>query len=240
MATGSIAVALLAGLLSTLSPCVLPLLPLVFGAAASESRLGPFALASGLAVSFVTIGVSASAVLLSLGFRPELLHYAAAAMLLLLGLTLIVPAAEMRLAMAAGPVGNWAEKRFGGFVPSGLKGQFALGLLLGAAWSPCVGPTLGAATLMAARGQNLAQVASVMAVFGVGSAAPLLVLGMLSREASLRWRGRLLAAGRSGKLLLGSFLIAVGGLILSGLDHRLEAVLVAATPQWLVDLTTRL
>ena len=63
----------------------------------------------------------------------------------LIGLVLIVPAAQTRLAVAAGPVSNWTESRFGGFSTAGLLGQFGVGVLLGAVWSPCVGPTLGAA-----------------------------------------------------------------------------------------------
>ena len=64
---------------------------------------------------------------------------------------------------------------------SGLAGQFAVGLLLGAVWSPCVGPTLGAASLLASQGKDLPQVALTMVVFGIGAAVPLILLGLLSR-----------------------------------------------------------
>ena len=151
----------------------------------------------------------------------------------------MVPSFQERIAVAAGPVSNWTEARFGNFTTTGLGGQFALGLLLGAVWSPCVGPTLGAASLMAARGENLGQVALTMTVFGIGAALPLLVLGLLSREAMLRWRARLMDAGRMGKLVLGALLILMGALVLAGWDKRLEAWLVAISPEWLTDLTTR-
>ena len=78
-----------------------------------------------------------------------------------------------------------------------------------------------------------------MTAFGIGAALPLLLLGLLSREALLRWRGRLLEAGRGGKMLLGVVLLAIGILIVSGLDKRLEAALVEASPAWLTELTTR-
>ena len=94
--------------------------------------------------------------------------------------------------------------------PTGLAGQFGLGLLLGAVWSPCVGPTLGAASLLAAKGENLGQVAITMLAFGIGAALPLMLLGFLSREAMMRWRGRLMEAGRGGKTLLGVLLLAIG------------------------------
>ncbi|WP_333835202.1 cytochrome c biogenesis CcdA family protein [Rubrimonas sp.] len=126
----------------------------------------------------------------------------------------------------------------GGFSTAGLREQTRVGLLLGVVWAPCVGPTLGAASLMAARGETLGQVAATMLAFGVGAAIPLLAIGMLSRDVLSRWRGRLLAAGGAGKRVMGAVLLLVGVLMLSGLDKRAEAWLVEASPAWLTRLTT--
>jgi cytochrome c-type biogenesis protein len=235
----TLGLALLAGILSTLSPCVLPLLPLVLGAAVSEHRLGPAALAAGLALSFVVIGLFVALFGFAIGLDLDVFRSVAAVLLIAIGGVLMLPRLQTRLAVAAGPVSNWAQSRAGGFSTSGVGGQFLLGLLLGAVWSPCVGPTLGAASLLAARGENIGEVALTMIAFGLGAALPLLVLGTLSREALMRWRDRLLTAGHSGKALLGVLLIAIGVLILSGLDKTLETVLVDASPAWLTNLTTR-
>jgi cytochrome c biogenesis protein CcdA len=163
----------------------------------------------------------------------------AAVLLIAIGVVLMVPRWQAQLAVAAGPVSNWTQSRPGGFSAGGLTGQFLLGVVLGAVWSPCVGPTLGAASLLAARGENIGAVTLTMVVFGLGAALPLLLLGLLSREALLRWRERLLAAGRGGKALLGALLLAIGVLILSGFDKKLETALVEASPAWLTELTTR-
>ena len=120
-----------------------------------------------------------------------------------------------------------------------LEDRFGVGLLLGAVWSPCVGPTLGAASLLAAQGSNLGYVAITMLMFGLGAALPLLLLGLLSRETLLRWRERLKAAGKTGKIAVGVILVAVGVLVISGLDKRIETVLVDLSPAWLTELTTR-
>lgn len=229
----------LAGLLSVLSPCVLPLLPLVLGAAATEHRLGPLALAAGLAFSFVAVGLFVAAIGFAIGLDGDLFRKIAAALLLALGLVLIVPAAQTRLATAGGPVSDWAERRYGGFSTAGLTGQFAVGLLLGAVWSPCVGPTLGAASLLAAQGRDLGSVALTMLMFGIGAALPLVALGMLSREILMRWRERMLGVGRGLKAALGVVLIVTSGLVLSGTDRALETLLVNASPDWLTALTTR-
>jgi len=78
-----------------------------------------------------------------------------------------------------------------------------------------------------------------MLVFGIGAGLPLLLLGLLSREAMTRWRSRLLSAGQVPKVGLGIVFVAIGALVLTGLDKSIEAPLVAASPQWLTDLTTR-
>lgn len=239
MTLGALALAALAGVLSVLSPCVLPLLPIVLGAAAAEHRWAPAALALGVALSFTVLGLFVSTVGFAIGLDAELFRRIAAALLLTLGIVLLVQPLQVRVAAAGSPISNTIEETFGRFSTQGVAGQFALGLLLGAVWAPCVGPTLGAASVLAARGENLGQVALTMAAFGIGAAAPLLVMGLLSREAMMRLRGRLLATGSKGKAVLGVLLIGVALLILTGLDKRVEAALVEASPAWLTDLTTR-
>jgi cytochrome c biogenesis protein CcdA len=234
-----IALALLAGTLSVLSPCVLPLIPIVLGAAVGEHRFGPAALAAGLALSFVAIGLFAATIGFSIGLDLDVFRSVAAVLLIVMGAVLLIPRVQAQVAAAAGPVGNWMQAQAGEVPGRGLGKQFTVGVLLGAVWSPCVGPTLGAASLLAARAENLGLVALTMFAFGIGAALPLLLIGMMSREAMSRWRGRLLAAGQGGKAAMGAILVATGLLILSGLDKRLEAILVAASPAWLTDLTTR-
>lgn len=239
MSLASVGLAGLAGILSTLSPCVLPLIPLVLGAAVGEHRHGPVALAAGLAVSFVAIGMFIATIGYALGLDAGYFRITGAVLLMAIGLVLLVPALQTQFAVVAGPISGWTDNRFGGFATTGLRGQFALGLLLGAVWSPCVGPTLGAASMLASRGEDLGQVSLVMTAFGVGAALPLLLLGLLSREAMVAWRGRLLDAGKAGKMALGGLLLALGLTIASGLDKRIETFLVDVSPAWLTELTTR-
>ncbi|MEQ1653312.1 MAG: cytochrome c biogenesis protein CcdA [Hyphomicrobium sp.] len=239
MATSSFLFAFIAGVLSSLSPCVLPLLPVVLGTAVSEHRLGPAALAAGLALSFVAIGMFVATIGFGIGADAALFRKGAAVLLIAAGLVLMVPRFQVAFAGAAGPLSNWADNRFGGFQTSGLSGQFALGLLLGAVWSPCVGPTLGAASVLASQGTDLGQVALVMGAFGIGAALPLLLLGMLSRQTLLAWRSKLMSAGSAGKVVLGALLLVIGVAILTGIDKNIEAALVAASPDWLTELTTR-
>jgi cytochrome c-type biogenesis protein len=234
----TLALAFAAGLLSILSPCVLPLVPIVLGTAIIAHPLGAVALAAGLSLSFTVLGLLLALVGFGLGIDAGMFRVAAAAIMIGLGAVLLVPAWQARLAAAGGPISDWADRRFGGFASSGLAGQFAVGLLLGAVWSPCVGPTLGAASLLASQGHDLLRVALTMAVFGIGAALPLILLGLLSRATLMGVRSRLMSAGKLGKGLLGATFIVIGVAIVSGADKRIEAALVAASPPWLTELTT--
>src|SRR6516164_11369726 len=218
MPIGSVLLAFVAGGLSILSPCVLPILPVVLGAAASEHKFGPVALAAGLTISFVIAGLFLATIGYSVGFDGDVLRYVAAVLIVAMGAVLILPLLQARLAVAGGPIASWTDRRFGRVRGGGLLSQFGIGVLLGVVWSPCVGPTLGTASLLAAQGRDLPQVGITMFVFGIGAALPLLALGVLSREAMLRWRHRLASAGQGLKAALGLLLIATGALALTGAD----------------------
>jgi cytochrome c biogenesis protein CcdA len=239
MTAGALALAFVAGLLSILSPCVLPILPVVLGAAASEQRWGPAVLAVGLAISFVAIGLFAATIGYSIGLDADVFRRAAAALMIVVGTVLLVPRFQARLALAGAPLASWGDRHFAGARGNGLAGQFWLGLLLGAVWTPCVGPTLGAASILAAQGRNLGQVGATMLAFGLGAALPLAALGALSRDALLRWRARLAAGGAGARAAFAILLVAIGLLVLTGLDKRVETFVVDHSPQWVTDLTTR-
>jgi cytochrome c-type biogenesis protein len=238
MAVGSIAFAVIAGLLSCLSPCVLPILPLVLGAAVAEHRWAPLALSGGLALSFTAVGLFVATVGFSLGLEAEVFRRLAAIVLIGFGLVMLIPRLQAAFVSSTSRFSAWAGGKSSGYAARGLSGQLLLGLLLGAVWSPCVGPTLGAASMMAAQGRNLGQVALTMMAFGIGAALPLLMLGLASRDAVARWRSRLLRTGRHGKAALGAIAGIAGLLILTGVDKSVEAAMVAASPAWLTRLTT--
>jgi cytochrome c-type biogenesis protein len=231
--------AFIAGTLTVLSPCVLPVLPMVLGAAAAQGRSGPVFLAIGLTMSFVTIGMFVALFGFAIGLDEGVFRQIAAMLMIAVGIVLAMPVLQTRLATAGGPISGWVNDRFAGADGTSNGGPFGLGLLMGAIWAPCVGPTLGAASVMAAQGENLLVVTLTMTLFGIGSALPLLILGFLSREVLMRWRGKMLSLGGGMKSLLGVLLVLTGFLVLSGFDKQAEAFLVETSPDWLTELTTR-
>ncbi len=228
----------LAGVLSTLSPCVLPLVPILMGSAASSHRLGPYALVGGLMVSFTAIGVVLGSLGATVGFEQDTLRVVGGTLLVLLGIVLFSTALQERFSVAISHLGI-GQNLLARFDLSGLHGQFLLGMLLGIVWSPCVGPTLGVAITLASQGQELVQVATVMLLFSLGAALPLLAISFISNKAMGKWRGRMLNAGQTAKKFFGAALLLVGILILTGADKSFEKWIVNVMPDWLVTLTTR-
>lgn len=230
---------LLAGVLSTLSPCVLPLVPILLGSATNAHPRAPLALAGGLAISYALIGTSLAWGGSTLGLDTSVFRGVGAAILGLLGLVLLSTSLQQNFASATSGLGNAGHQFLSRMRLDGLWGQFAVGLVLGVIWSPCVGPTLGAAIVLASQGAHLPQVALLMGLFGMGAALPVVVLAYLSRSAMLRVRGRLMQVGKNGKMILGAAMIVIAALILSGLDKPMESWLVEHSPAWLTTLTTR-
>lgn len=236
---GSYGFGFLAGLLSTLSPCVLPIIPILLGSAANAHPKAPLALAGGLAISYAIIGTGLAWAGSALNLDASLFRTVGAAILGLLGLVLLSGNLQQRFASATAGVGNAGNSLISRMQLDGLWGQFAIGMVLGVVWSPCVGPTLGAAVVLASQGSQLPQVALLMGAFGVGAALPVVALAYISRSAMMKMRGKLMQAGKAGKSILGIIMIALAATILSGADKRVEAWLVDQSPAWLTRLTTQ-
>lgn len=227
-----------AGALSTLSPCALPLLPVLAASALSAHRFGNLALAAGLGTSFTAVGLFVATVGSTIGLTGDMFRVFAAVLMVGFGILMASGMLQHLFARAFSPVGDAAQRLLTGIRGDGLAGQFSIGMLLGVVWSPCVGPTLGAASTLASQGQDLVHIAALMAVFGMGASLPLLALGAMSRMTIAKLRGGLGRFGRIGRGVLGGLFVAVGALILSGTDKALQATLLSHSPDWLVQLTT--
>jgi cytochrome c-type biogenesis protein len=236
----AVPLALAAGVLGIVSPCVWPLVPVVTSSAAAGSRTGPFYLALGMSLAFAGAGTVVTLLLVSSGLDPELLRYVAAVLLTLVGLTLLVrrmsDGLTLRLAgLTAGRGGDGGAATSSGRAPSG-PAQFGVGALLGVVWLPCVGPTLGAAIALASMGQSMGTAFIVMLAYGIGTAGVLLAAGLLSGSMLSRWRPQLLSGGGFGRKLLGSTLLLLGVLVLTGFDKVLETMAVGFIPAWIFTL----
>lgn len=234
---GTYALGFLAGMATLLSPCVLPILPILLASALSRHWWGGAMLAFGLAVSFALAGTLLATLGASVGLDAATLRTLSASLMVLFGAVMLLPPLQRAFARFTARLGNKGQQVLGAVHGEGGLSQFLIGLLLGLVWSPCVGPTLGAATTLAAQGRNLPQIALLMLLFGLGAGLPLLVLSTVPGAAMVRVRGALLSVGGAMKSVLGACFVVIGVMVLSGLDHRFEALVLSISPDWLTQFT---
>lgn len=229
-----------AGLLTLINPCVLPVLPIILGSALRQERLGPFALAAGMSVAFVTLGVAIAAVGPAIGLDADRTAQAGALAMIAFGLVLLTPALNVKFAAATAGFSGEAERQRETVSNHGLAGHFVGGALLGAAWSPCIGPTLGGAISLASQGRSLLWATAIMASFALGASTVILVLAYGTREAIARRQDSFRRIAAKSKWAMGVALIAVGVIIFFGLHRYIEGWALSVLPVWLQDLSVSL
>ena len=226
-----------AGLLTLLNPCVLPVLPIVLGSALQADRRGPLALAAGMSVSFVAFGLTVASIGPAIGLDQQTLTLVGAGLMVGFGLVLVVPTLGQRFEMATAGIASGADTRLDGMDLSGLRGQFLGGLLLGAVWSPCIGPTLGGAIALASQGESLLRATAIMVFFALGVSTLILGLGLGAQTALRRRANALRGLAERSKPLMGALFIGVGVMLLLGVHHIIEAWAIDVMPTWLLDLS---
>jgi cytochrome c-type biogenesis protein len=235
----AIPLATLAGGLTILSPCILPIAPVVLTSALTQHKFGPLALSLGLGLSFALVGVALALGEAAFGFDGDVVRQIGGVAMLVVGALTFLPKSVDVFSLAAGPVSTWAAQTAAPIKGDGLAGQFGLGALLALVWSPCVGPTLGAAFALSSQGQNLAMAGATMLAFGLGASGALLALGYLVRGSIKQHRPTLNALSKHGRTILGVSMLVVGILVLTKLDEAFGRFIVTASPDWIVTLTTR-
>ena len=234
------ALSVVAGALTTLSPCVFPLLPLIVGGAVQRHRAAPVAMGLGMAVTFTLIGLLVGGLGGSLSLAPDGVRHVGAWLLIVFGVVMLVPVLERRFSNWMTPLASSANSAGARLDGGALVNAFALGGLLGLVWSPCAGPLLGSTLALVATAGGAPRGALLLGLFGLGAALPLVGAAYASRAGFGRLRAWVLAHAGAAKRAMGGLLLLVGLLILTGGDHALEAWVNDRLPDaWLV-LTTRL
>jgi cytochrome c-type biogenesis protein len=230
--------AFFAGTLTVINPCILPLLPIVVAAAFANGKLGAAALLAGLVAGFATLGVIVNATGALFGVGENTLRVAVAVLLVIFAAVLLIPALERRFSNMVAPVGAAGANLAARASNYGIAGQFVVGILLGAIWAPCSGPSVGAALSLAAEAGGYLAAAGRMTAFALGAALVLFLVAIGARSLANR-SGGVMKVAPYAKKIAGSAFLLVGVLMLSGFDKHLEAGLVDLMPDWLVAFTTR-
>ena len=215
-----IAVAAIAGLATFLSPCVLPVLPVVAAASTTGGRRRPLGIAAGLAVAFVVFTLLASRVLAALGLPQNLLRNIAIGLLAVAGVALLVPELGEALGRAFQPLAARAGGRLA--QGDGFWSGVALGAGLALVWTPCAGPILAAVTALSAERRISAELVAITVAYAAGATLPLFGLALLGHRA-----GGYLSGVRRGGLVVrrvsGAVLIAAAYLFTTDIPTQLAA-----------------
>lgn len=226
----------LAGIATLLNPCVLPLLPIVAASALQDTRGGPIYLAAGLAMASTATGFVLTVFGAAIGLDQGVLTQIGAVLLIAFGGVMLLPARLSPFAALAGVAGRAQQ------VSMGLSGSppalFGAGAALGLAWSPCIGPTMGAAIALASTGQNLGMSFAIMAAYGAGIATLMIALAYGGRAALARRKGRMQALAPMALRIFAITSIGLGVMLLTHAHLALEAWAVGILPDWLLALST--
>ncbi|SFL70956.1 cytochrome c biogenesis CcdA family protein [Shimia aestuarii] len=229
-----------AGLLTLINPCVVPVLPIVLAGALQASRYGPLALAAGMSLSFVLLGMAVTTFGYAIGLTPDTIAQAGAVLMMIFGAILLIPRFSMAFSTATAGVAARAGSNMDVLDQTSLRGQFLGGLLLGAVWSPCVGPTLGGAISLASQGESLGRAAMIMVFFALGVSTLILGLGYGARSALQSRQALMRSLATKARPAMGVIFLATGLALFFNLHHAIEAWMVNALPAWLIDLSVSL
>lgn len=230
----------LAGVLTLINPCVLPILPIVLTSSLRADRRAPIFLALGMSASFVVLGLGVATLGPALGISEDVVARAAALTMMAFGLVMLIPSFGGKFATATAGISARADTGMSATAEAGRPGQFLGGALLGAVWSPCIGPTLGAAIGLAAQGQSLGRAGAVMLAFALGVSTLILTVAYGARQALQRNKAALRRLSEGAKPIMGAAFLLIGALLFFHLNRPIEAWFLGLMPNWLVDLSVTL
>ncbi len=221
-----IPIAFLAGIVTAISPCVLPVLPVAMAGAVAGGRRRPLGIVAGFVATLVVFTLALTAALEAIGLSASGQRNLGVILLVAFGLTMVVPALGDRIAGALTPL-----TRLGARLPKGgdgLAGGVVMGMGLGLVWAPCAGPVFSAIAAANATETNGADTWLVLSAYALGAALPLLGIMFGGQRLARRFAPRAVAI-RAG---MGVLLVATGVLIFTGADTRLTAWVVDAVPSY--------
>ncbi len=219
-------VAFIAGVVTAVSPCVLPVLPIILATGAGGDRRRPYLVIAGLIASFSFFTLASVQIIEALHLPSSLLRDVAIAIIAVFGLTLLVPALSAAYERATARIPALGAR----MAHPGVVGGLVTGVGLGLVWTPCAGPILGAVTSLAVTAPGSAATLALVVAYALGAGLPLLAIALGGRTALARMKLRSASpwAGRA----LGALVLVTAGLMAVGADTAITADLTSAVPDW--------
>lgn len=229
----------LAGLLTTLSPCVLPVLPMLLGSAVQKNKKAPLLMIIGLAISFTIVGYTISRFGSLFGLDGDQIRYASAVLLILSSSFFFSKSLQDFVSVRMSKFASFGSSASSGLKEESAWGSLMIGVLLGIIWSPCVGPTLGVAVSLASQSGASSQALLTMTVYSVGAGLPMLAIAYGLRTVFINKRKTIMSFAENSKKVFGYVLVISGVLILTSLDKVIETYLLSNLPEAWVNLITK-
>ena len=189
-----------AGLASVLSPCVLPVIPIIMAGAEREDRLRPLIIVAGLAISFMSMGAVSSLFGALLIGKTRYIEIGGSAIIVIMGLMVMFDLSIFKRFYQLSNIRVTGEGRIGGLI---------LGLSLGVIWVPCVGPFLSSTLTMVATSGQLATGIILLGFYSLGLAIPMLIVGYSSQLLQSKIKG-VLRHDTALRYVTGGVLVAFG------------------------------
>jgi cytochrome c biogenesis protein CcdA/thiol-disulfide isomerase/thioredoxin len=227
-----IIVAFVAGLVTAVSPCVLPILPIVLATGADGDRRRPYLVIAGLIASFSFFTLASVQIIQALHLPSSTLRDFAIVVIALFGLTLLVPALTTGYERVTARLPGVGVR----LARPGIAGGLITGVGLGLVWTPCAGPILGAITSLAVTAPGSGATLTLVVVYSIGAGLPLLAIALGGRAALARLRMRSASAWASR--VFGILVLVTAGLMAVGADTAISADLTSALPDWTGTLQT--
>jgi cytochrome c biogenesis protein CcdA len=222
-----------AGIITIISPCILPILPIILSGSSQGGKRRPLGIVAGFVVSFAFFTLMIAFVVQATGAGPDTLRIIAAIIIGLLGLSMLIPRFQLWLEML---ISRISPKHNPGEQSQGLIGGFLMGLSLGLVWSPCVGPIMASVITLAALEAVTTQALIVTLAYTMGTAVPMMAIIYGGRKAFgtvpwLKKHSRNIQRGFAVVMIL----LAVG--FVFNIDRKFQTLVLEAFPGYGTGIT---
>jgi cytochrome c biogenesis protein CcdA/thiol-disulfide isomerase/thioredoxin len=225
--------AFLAGIVTVLSPCILPLLPIILSSADGKGKQKPLGVVVGFVLSFTFFTLFLSTIVRLSGIPADSLRFLSIIILAIFGASLLIPKLQTKIEIFF--------SRFANLVPSGEKkkgfvGGLIVGLSLGLLWTPCVGPILASVISLAITGTVTAQAFLITLAYAIGTAIPMLIIMLVGSTALQKVPWLLKNTGKIQKAF-GILMIITAVGIYFNIDRNFQTYILEKFPNYGVNLT---
>ncbi len=227
--------AFLAGIVTILSPCILPILPVILATSVTDenSKKRPYGIVVGFILSFTFFTLFLSSIVKLFGIDAETLRNFSVIVIALFGLSLIIPRFQLMMEGLFARLANFMPISSG---KTGFSGGVVIGLSLGLLWTPCVGPILASVISLAITGTVTSDAFFITLAYSLGTAIPMYLVITLGRNLFTRVPWLLSNTGKIQKIF-GLIMILVAFAIYHGLDRNFQTYVLTQFPQYGAGLT---